>query len=212
MYDACRYQKAWSVTELSPWCAVFSKEELRILEYREDLDYYYKAGYGRDINTRLGCPLLHDMMRHFWYCNITSLVSYTQLIIRILFKILFNYKNSVLKFLISRLFTLPDVSPIITSFLNVLILIFILKFPHIRKSTRFLINVLLFEVNVSKKTIFFSILEIKIRGIKSEDYKLIKGGKCPLPKKHIKSILTSWKTKFLDTKFDCLLTLRIKIK
>ncbi|XP_071565905.1 multiple inositol polyphosphate phosphatase 1-like isoform X2 [Temnothorax nylanderi] len=66
MYDACRYQKAWSVTELSPWCAVFSKEELRVLEYREDLDYYYKAGYGRDINTRLGCPLLHDMMRHFW--------------------------------------------------------------------------------------------------------------------------------------------------
>ncbi|XP_011630636.1 multiple inositol polyphosphate phosphatase 1-like isoform X2 [Pogonomyrmex barbatus] len=65
IYDACRYQKAWSVTELSPWCAVFSKEELRILEYREDLDYYYKAGYGRDINTRLGCPLLHDMMRHF---------------------------------------------------------------------------------------------------------------------------------------------------
>ncbi|XP_012536739.1 multiple inositol polyphosphate phosphatase 1 isoform X2 [Monomorium pharaonis] len=66
MYDACRYQKAWSVTELSPWCAVFSKEELRVLEYREDLEYYYKAGYGRDINTRLGCPLLHDMMRHFW--------------------------------------------------------------------------------------------------------------------------------------------------
>jgi len=71
MYDACRYQKAWSVTELSPWCAVFSKDELRILEYREDLDYYYKAGYGRDINTRLGCPLLHDMMRHFWYCDAT---------------------------------------------------------------------------------------------------------------------------------------------
>ncbi|XP_014471719.1 PREDICTED: multiple inositol polyphosphate phosphatase 1-like [Dinoponera quadriceps] len=66
MYDACRYEKAWTVTKLSPWCAVFSKEELRILEYREDLDYYYKAGYGRDINTRLGCPLLHDMMQHFW--------------------------------------------------------------------------------------------------------------------------------------------------
>ncbi|CAL1678426.1 unnamed protein product [Lasius platythorax] len=66
MYDACRYEKAWTVTKLSPWCAVFSKEELRILEYREDLDYYYKAGYGREINTRLGCPLLHDMMQHFW--------------------------------------------------------------------------------------------------------------------------------------------------
>lgn len=66
MYDACRYEKAWTVTKLSPWCAVFSKEELRVLEYREDLEYYYKAGYGREINARLGCPLLHDMMRHFW--------------------------------------------------------------------------------------------------------------------------------------------------
>lgn len=76
MYDACRYQKAWSVTELSPWCAVFSKEELHVLEYREDLDYYYKAGYGRDINTRLGCLLLHDMMQHFWYYNARRLFYY----------------------------------------------------------------------------------------------------------------------------------------
>ncbi|EZA54626.1 Multiple inositol polyphosphate phosphatase [Ooceraea biroi] len=71
MYDACRYEKAWAVTKLSPWCAVFSKDELRILEYREDLYYYYKAGYGRDINSRLGCPLLHDMMQHF--CDVISL-------------------------------------------------------------------------------------------------------------------------------------------
>lgn len=65
MYDVCRYEKAWTVIKLSPWCAVFSKEELRILEYREDLDYYYKAGYGREINVRLGCPLLRNMMQHF---------------------------------------------------------------------------------------------------------------------------------------------------
>lgn len=83
MYDACRYQKAWSVTELSPWCAVFSKEELRVLEYREDLDYYYKAGYGRDINTRLGCPLLHDMMRHFWYYNANSLANVSFFVLEI---------------------------------------------------------------------------------------------------------------------------------
>ena len=66
MYDLCRYEKAWTVTKLSPWCAVFSKEELRVLEYREDLYYYYKAGYGRDINAQLGCTLLQDMMNHFW--------------------------------------------------------------------------------------------------------------------------------------------------
>ncbi|XP_076302732.1 multiple inositol polyphosphate phosphatase 1-like [Lasioglossum baleicum] len=66
MYDMCRYEKAWTVTQLSPWCAVFSKEELRVLEYREDLYYYYKAGYGREINAQLGCTLLQDMMNHFW--------------------------------------------------------------------------------------------------------------------------------------------------
>ncbi|XP_053996566.1 multiple inositol polyphosphate phosphatase 1-like [Hylaeus anthracinus] len=66
MYDMCRYEKAWTVTKLSPWCAVFSKDELRVLEYREDLHYYYKAGYGRAINAQLGCTLLQDMMNHFW--------------------------------------------------------------------------------------------------------------------------------------------------
>ncbi|XP_015439149.1 PREDICTED: multiple inositol polyphosphate phosphatase 1-like [Dufourea novaeangliae] len=66
MYDMCRYEKAWAVTQLSPWCAVFNKEELRVLEYREDLYYYYKAGYGREINAQLGCTLLQDMMNHFW--------------------------------------------------------------------------------------------------------------------------------------------------
>nr|XP_031837082.1 multiple inositol polyphosphate phosphatase 1-like [Nomia melanderi] len=66
MYDMCRYEKSWTVTKLSPWCAVFNKEELSVLEYREDLYYYYKAGYGREINAQLGCTLLQDMMNHFW--------------------------------------------------------------------------------------------------------------------------------------------------
>ncbi|XP_017882163.1 multiple inositol polyphosphate phosphatase 1-like [Ceratina calcarata] len=66
MYDMCRYAKAWTVTQLSPWCAVFSKEELRVLEYREDLNYYHKAGYGCAINAQLGCTLLQDMLNHFW--------------------------------------------------------------------------------------------------------------------------------------------------
>ncbi|XP_066585297.1 multiple inositol polyphosphate phosphatase 1-like [Prorops nasuta] len=65
MYDMCRYEKSWQITRLSTWCAVFSKDELRLLEYREDLNYYYIGGYGRDINNRLGCPLVQDMMSHF---------------------------------------------------------------------------------------------------------------------------------------------------
>uniref|UniRef100_A0A1B6KA08 Multiple inositol polyphosphate phosphatase 1 n=2 Tax=Graphocephala atropunctata TaxID=36148 RepID=A0A1B6KA08_9HEMI len=65
MYDGCRYQASWNVTATSPWCAVFSKNDLEVLEYSEDLKYYYKAGPGRDLNRRLACPLLRDLISQF---------------------------------------------------------------------------------------------------------------------------------------------------
>jgi hypothetical protein len=30
MYDMCRFDKAWDLRHTSPWCAVFSKEELQV--------------------------------------------------------------------------------------------------------------------------------------------------------------------------------------
>ena len=30
MYDMCRFDKAWNIRQTSPWCAVFSKEELQV--------------------------------------------------------------------------------------------------------------------------------------------------------------------------------------
>ncbi|XP_024947003.1 multiple inositol polyphosphate phosphatase 1 isoform X3 [Cephus cinctus] len=65
MYDMCRYEKAWNVTKVSPWCAVFTVDELQILEYQEDLYYYYYTGPSREINARVGCPPLQDMFQHF---------------------------------------------------------------------------------------------------------------------------------------------------
>ncbi|XP_058795152.1 multiple inositol polyphosphate phosphatase 1-like [Phymastichus coffea] len=65
MYDMCRYEKTWTVDRLSTWCSVFTKEEMKVLEYLEDLDYYYYSGPGRDINAMLGCPLVQDMFNHF---------------------------------------------------------------------------------------------------------------------------------------------------
>ena len=65
MYDMCRFDKAWHVNRISPWCSVFNREELEILEYREDLKYYYYSGPGRRINQKLGCPPLRDMFEHF---------------------------------------------------------------------------------------------------------------------------------------------------
>lgn len=65
IYDMCRYDKAFNFTNLSPWCAAFTKNELQILEYNQDIFYYYKSGYGADINLRLGCPLVKDMIERF---------------------------------------------------------------------------------------------------------------------------------------------------
>ncbi|XP_041977922.1 multiple inositol polyphosphate phosphatase 1-like [Aricia agestis] len=65
VYDMCRYNKAWDVAKVSPWCAVFSKEDLKRLEYSEDLATYYKYGYGTPLNRDIGCSGIKDMMDFF---------------------------------------------------------------------------------------------------------------------------------------------------
>lgn len=61
----CRFENAWYVNRTSVWCSVFNKEELKIMEYREDLNYYYCCGPGREMSAKIGCPLLSDMFQHF---------------------------------------------------------------------------------------------------------------------------------------------------
>lgn len=65
IYDMCRYDKAWNLVAVSPWCAAFTDSELKVMEYKDDLRYYYKCGYGHDINVELGCSTLKDLMNHF---------------------------------------------------------------------------------------------------------------------------------------------------
>jgi multiple inositol-polyphosphate phosphatase/2,3-bisphosphoglycerate 3-phosphatase len=65
MYDMCRYEKSWDLDRPSPWCMVFNKEQLKLLEYAEDLKYYYKGGYGNELNGKVGCPPLKDLYEKF---------------------------------------------------------------------------------------------------------------------------------------------------
>jgi multiple inositol-polyphosphate phosphatase/2,3-bisphosphoglycerate 3-phosphatase len=44
---------------------VFNKEQLKLLEYAEDLKYYYKGGYGNELNGKVGCPPLKDLYEKF---------------------------------------------------------------------------------------------------------------------------------------------------
>ena len=43
------YQQTHSSSQQYPWCAVFTEEEMKILEDNEDLYYYYKDGYPLNI-------------------------------------------------------------------------------------------------------------------------------------------------------------------
>lgn len=62
MYLMCSYDKAFKPNEVSPWCAVFTEEQLKILEYQEDMYYYYRHGYGMPINLKIACPLVRDLI------------------------------------------------------------------------------------------------------------------------------------------------------
>ena len=65
MWEMCRYDKAWRYISLSPWCSAFTEDDLKVMEYRADLQYYYMYSYGNDLNTKLGCPPVKDMLDHF---------------------------------------------------------------------------------------------------------------------------------------------------
>ncbi|KFM71744.1 Multiple inositol polyphosphate phosphatase 1, partial [Stegodyphus mimosarum] len=54
MYRACVFGYALNISDI--WCALFSTDELKILEYGDDLDDYYKDAYGNEINHQQACP------------------------------------------------------------------------------------------------------------------------------------------------------------
>lgn len=64
IWDMCRFEQSWYIEQLSPWCAAFTKSHVAVLEYKEDLFYYYKAGYGNPVNENLACTAMTDMLKH----------------------------------------------------------------------------------------------------------------------------------------------------
>lgn len=76
MWDICRYEQAWHLQQLSPWCSVFTKEQVNVLEYKEDLKYYYQNSYGYDKGQDLACYAVKDMFQHLSHPNNPLVVSY----------------------------------------------------------------------------------------------------------------------------------------
>lgn len=67
LWEMCRFETAWNryPDGVSPWCNLFSDEDLNLLEYSEDVLYYWKEGFGYPINYEQACPILADIFNNF---------------------------------------------------------------------------------------------------------------------------------------------------
>lgn len=64
MWDMCRYDQAWYLQDESAWCAAFTHENVNVLEYLEDLKYYYRASYGSELSSNIMCAAVKDMLKN----------------------------------------------------------------------------------------------------------------------------------------------------
>ncbi|KAK2718384.1 multiple inositol polyphosphate phosphatase 1-like [Artemia franciscana] len=101
VYLMCAFDEAWRPTVHSPWCSVFTPKDLAIIEYREDLKYYYDSGYGHDINYQQGCPMIKDVISVLKGSSQNNTIGHFY----------FTHSGTVLKFL-ARLGLFKDSTPL----------------------------------------------------------------------------------------------------
>ena len=65
LYEGCRFE--YAVLGSSVWCSVFPEETLRLMEYRQDLKYYWRYGHGKAANYQPSCLVLKDLLQTFRY-------------------------------------------------------------------------------------------------------------------------------------------------
>ncbi|CAK1553727.1 unnamed protein product [Leptosia nina] len=66
LYNLCRYTWSGIDGKASPWCALFTKDDLQVLEYEGDLRTYYENGYGSRFNEIFGGMPLADLWSNFY--------------------------------------------------------------------------------------------------------------------------------------------------
>ena len=65
IFVSCVFGQAWQPKKGVPVCQIFSEEETKILEFREDLEYFWQDGYGFEVNFKPACVLMKDVFEHF---------------------------------------------------------------------------------------------------------------------------------------------------
>ncbi|XP_027220523.2 multiple inositol polyphosphate phosphatase 1 isoform X2 [Penaeus vannamei] len=79
MYNACRYYKVMEPLKHSAWCAVFSRKDMEVMEFGEDLFVYHDHGYALDITYEQACPAVQDLLQRFRYQSDSSVFYFTHL-------------------------------------------------------------------------------------------------------------------------------------
>jgi len=65
MYLACSFETAWNPSKLSPWCSAFDEADLKVMEYHQDIEYYWIDGYGYELTYKQACEPIKDIIKNF---------------------------------------------------------------------------------------------------------------------------------------------------
>ncbi|XP_034951707.1 multiple inositol polyphosphate phosphatase 1-like [Chelonus insularis] len=65
MRSMCSFETAWNEQTKSPWCHILSPEAFEVMEFVDDLKYYWIDGYGFALTSEQACPALRDMFDFF---------------------------------------------------------------------------------------------------------------------------------------------------
>lgn len=57
---ACMFE--YAIYDQSPWCSVFTEDDLKAVEFKDDLDDYYEDGYGLERNYAQACPIIQELV------------------------------------------------------------------------------------------------------------------------------------------------------
>ncbi|KAI9274800.1 histidine phosphatase superfamily [Phascolomyces articulosus] len=63
VYTGCKFDITHQ-NRVDTFCTLLAPEDVPILEYRQDLEYYYTYSYGSELNTKLACPLIQSVMQN----------------------------------------------------------------------------------------------------------------------------------------------------
>lgn len=62
---SCSFESAWNPQKTSPWCNLFDEHDFQLLEYRQDVEYYWIDGYGFKLTYEQACPTIEDIVTKF---------------------------------------------------------------------------------------------------------------------------------------------------